>query len=191
MIPKRIAVVGPVASGKSTIAAEIAGHTGLPHLDLDNLFWGAGWTPVDPVIFQNRARDVLCAETWIADGNYGGPVGEMLLGHAELAIWLDLPLRTCLPRLLKRSFRRAARGEELFAGNRETFRHLFARDSILLWGPAHHRQHRRRWHHHLGPNKPHGLPVLHLTRSTTVAPTLRDMRLLPAATRAVAPCRTL
>ncbi|SEE26868.1 Adenylate kinase [Streptomyces sp. 2224.1] len=190
MIPKRIAVVGPVASGKSTIAAEIAGHTGLPHLNLDNLFWGAGWTPVDPMTFQNRAREVLCTETWIADGNYGGPVGEILLGHAELAIWLDLPLRTCLPRLLKRSFRRAARGEELFAGNQETFRHLFARDSILLWGPAHHRQHRRRWHHHLGPNKPHGLPVLRLTRSTVVTPELRAMGLLPPAARAVAPCRT-
>ncbi|MGV4927643.1 hypothetical protein [Streptomyces sp. BHT-5-2] len=189
MIPKRIALVGPVASGKSTLAAAIAEHTGLPHLDLDNLFWGAGWTPIDTMTFQNRVRDALGAETWIADGNYTGPVGEMLLGHTELAIWLDLPLRTCLPRLLKRSFRRAALGEELFAGNRETFRHLFARESILIWGPAHHHHHRRRWYHHLGPNKPHGLPVLRLTRSTAVAPALQDLNLLPAATRAVAPCR--
>ncbi|WP_063772715.1 hypothetical protein [Streptomyces sp. CT34] len=190
MIPKRIALVGPVASGKSTLATEIAEHTGLPHLDLDNLFWGAGWTPVDAKTFQNRVRDALGTETWIADGNYSGPAGEMLLAHAALAIWLDLPLRTCLPRLLKRSFRRAARGEELFAGNRETFRHLFAQDSILLWGPAHHRQHRRRWHHHLGPNKPHGLPVLRLTRPAAVAPALRDLGLLPTATKVVAPCRT-
>ncbi|MEK2477783.1 hypothetical protein [Streptomyces noursei] len=190
MIPKRIALVGPVASGKSTLAAAIAEHTRLPHLDLDNLFWGAGWTPFDTKTFQNRVRDALGSEIWIADGNYSGAVGEMLLGHAEMAIWLDLPLRTCLPRLLKRSFRRAARGEELFAGNRETFRHLFARESILIWGPAHHHRHRRRWHHHLGPNKPHGLPVLRLTRSTAVAPALRDLGLLPAATRAVAPCGT-
>ncbi|MER7149656.1 hypothetical protein [Streptomyces lydicus] len=190
MIPKRIALVGPVASGKSTLAAEIAGHTGLPHLDLDDLFWGACWTPVAPTTFQRRLRDALTTETWIADGNYGGPAGEVLLQHAELAIWLDLPLRTCLPRLLKRSFRRAAYGEELFAGNRETFRHLFARDSILLWGPAHHRRHRRRWQHLLGPVRTHGLPVLRLTKPTAVAPSLRAISLLPTATNGEKPCRT-
>lgn len=48
MTPNRIAVVGPVASGKSTIAAEIAGHTGLPHLDLDNLFWERAGRPLTP-----------------------------------------------------------------------------------------------------------------------------------------------
>ncbi|WP_328731896.1 hypothetical protein OHT20_17600 [Streptomyces caniferus] len=191
MIPKRIALVGPVASGKSTLAAEIAGHTGLPHLDLDDLFWAANWTPVSAGTFQSRVGDALAARTWIADGNYSGPVSEMLLSRAELAIWLDLPLRTCLPRLLKRSFQRAARGDELFAGNRETFRHLFARDSILIWGPAHHRRHSRRWQHHLGPNKPHGLPVVRLIRPTAVAPTLRDLSLLPAATRRETPWRAL
>lgn len=49
-------------------------------------------------------------------GGYGGgsrvvttaePVGEMLLSYAELVIWLDLPLRACLSRLLKCSFRRS------------------------------------------------------------------------------------
>ncbi|MFF6882710.1 hypothetical protein ACFY9F_05940 [Streptomyces sp. NPDC012421] len=59
MIPKRIALVGPVASGKSTLAAAIAAHTGLPHLDLDELFWGPRWTPVGPQIFHARVRDAL------------------------------------------------------------------------------------------------------------------------------------
>ncbi|MEU9123521.1 glycosyltransferase [Streptomyces sp. NPDC048506] len=189
MTPNRIALVGPVASGKTTLAAEIATHTGLPHLDLDELFWRTNWTPVETEIFQSRVRDALTAETWIADGNYSGPVGEMLLARAELAIWLDLPLRTCLPRLLKRSFQRAAHGQELFAGNRETFRHLLARDSILFWGPAHHRRHRQRWQHCLAPARAHGLPVLRLVRPRAVAPCLRDRLLdyLPEAHRITGP----
>lgn len=97
MIPKRIALVGPVASGKSTLAAEIAGHTGLPHLDLDDLFWAANWTPVSAGTFQSRVGDALAARTWIADGNYSGPVSEMLLSRAELAIWLDLPSAPACP----------------------------------------------------------------------------------------------
>jgi hypothetical protein len=106
------------------------------------------------------------------------------------AFWLDFPVRTCLPRLLKRSFQRAARGEELFAGNRETFRHLFARDSILIWGPAHHRKHRQRWQHWLDPMGAHGLPVLRLVRPRAVAPCLRGHRLLPDTPNRETSCRT-
>jgi adenylate kinase family enzyme len=176
--PQRIALVGPVASGKSTLAAAIAAHTGLPHLDLDELFWGPDWTPADASVFHARVRNALAAETWIADGNYGGETGEMLLARADLAIWLDLPLRICLPRLIRRSLRRAATRQELFAGNRETFSHLLARDSILWWGPAHHHRHRRRWATRLHPERAGGLPVIRLDRPAAITPRLRSLGLL-------------
>lgn len=178
MIPKRIALVGPVASGKSTLAAAIAAHTELPHLDLDELFWGPRWTPVGPELFHTRVRDALAADIWIADGNYGGEVGETLLARAELVIWLDLPLRICLPRLIHRSLRRASTRQELFAGNRETFSHLLARDSILWWGPAHHRRHRRRWAEHLRPDQADGQPVVHLNRPHAITGRLSSLGLL-------------
>lgn len=178
MRPQRIALVGPVASGKSTLAATIAAHTGLRHIDLDDLFWAPNWTPADTADFHTAVRHALTAPAWIADGNYGGDVAEILLERADLAIWLDLPLRTCLPRLIRRSIQRAATGQELFAGNRETFRHLASRDSILWWGPAHHHQHRRRWAQRLHPLKAGGLPVLHLDQPAAVAPQLRAHGLL-------------
>lgn len=171
-MPQRIAVVGPVASGKSTLAAAVAAHTGLHHVDLDQLFWGPGWTPVTATDFHAAARQALAGAAWIADGNYGGSIAEILLKRAELTIWLDLPLRTCLPRLIRRSIRRAVTGEELFAGNRETFGHLVSRDSILWWGPAHHHRHRRRWEQHLPPLTAGGLPVLRLNDPAAVAPRL-------------------
>ncbi|MFR9722015.1 hypothetical protein ACL02R_01420 [Streptomyces sp. MS19] len=178
--PRRIALVGPVASGKSTLAAAVAAHTGLPHLGLDTLFWGPDWTPVAAGEFHARVRNALAAGKWIADGNFGGQAGEMLLARAELVIWLDLPLRVCLPRLLARSLRRAATGQELFAGNRETFRHLLARDSILWWGPAHHHRHRRRWATALAQARAAGTPVVHLSRSPAIVPALSACGLLPA-----------
>jgi len=175
---RRIALVGPVASGKSTLAAAIAAHTHLPHLDLDNLFWGPDWTPVPGCLFQARVRDALAADTWIAEGNYGGEPAEILLARAELAIWLDLPLRVCLPRLIRRSLSRAATRQELFAGNRESFRHLLARDSILRWGPAHHHRHRRRWATRLSPGQAGGLPVVRLDRPAAVPVRLQALGLL-------------
>ncbi len=177
MTPQRITLVGPVASGKSTLAAAIAAHTGLPHLDLDELFWGPAWTPVPADLFHTRLRDALAADAWIADGNYSGEAST-LLARAEVAIWLDLPLRICLPRLIRRSIQRAGARQELFAGNRETFSHLLARDSILWWGPARHHQHRRHWARRLHPSEPTVCPWSHLDHPATITPHLRSLGLL-------------
>lgn len=179
MTPSRIAVVGPVAAGKTTLSAAIADHTGLPRIDLDDLFWGPDWTPRAPAVFQRDVQEQLAGPAWIADGNYGGEVAELLLDRAELVVWLDLPLRVCLPRLVARSWRRAASGEELFAGNRESLRHLLAPDSILRWGPQHHHRHRHRWAERLHPDHAPGRDVLRLDRTCTVATTLRLRDLLP------------
>ncbi|MFG3403643.1 hypothetical protein [Streptomyces sp. NPDC048142] len=183
MTPSRIAVVGPVASGKSTLSAAISVYTGLPRIDLDELFWGPNWTPLDAPVFHKGVRDRLAGPAWIADGNYGGEVAEMLLDRAELVLWLDLPLRVCLPRLVNRSLRRAATGEELFAGNRESYRHLLAADSILRWGPMHHHRHRRRWSARLHPDRTAGLTVVRLDRPAAITPQLRRLGLLPATGR--------
>ncbi|MEW2581331.1 hypothetical protein [Streptomyces syringium] len=178
MTVPRIALVGPVASGKSTLAAAIADHTGLPRCSLDDLFWGPQWTPAEGTAFHTAVRNALAAKTWIADGNYGGPVAQTLLQRADLAIWLDFSLRICLPRLVNRSVRRAISGQELFGGNRETFGHLVARDSILWWAPAHHHRHRRRWQASLQAAAADGLAVLRLDHPTNVAPPLRALGLL-------------
>lgn len=183
MTPNRIALVGPVASGKSTLSAAISAHTGLPGIDLDELFWGPHWAPLETPVFHQGVRDRLGGPSWIAEGNYDGEVAEMLLDRAELVLWLDLPLRVCLPRLINRSLRRAATGEELFAGNRETFRHLLAPDSILRWGPLHHHRHRHRWSERLHPDRTAGPTVVHLDRSSAITTQLRRLGLLPATER--------
>ncbi|MCC9311282.1 hypothetical protein LN042_30195 [Kitasatospora sp. RB6PN24] len=186
MRPQKIAVVGPVASGKSTLAAAIAHHTGLPHIDLDRLFWGPCWTPVPDDVFHDRVQQAVAQEQWITDGNYGGSVGGTVTSRAELTIWLDLPLRTCLPRLLNRSVRRAWHRHELFAGNRETWSHLIARDSILWWGPVHHHRHRRRWNSDLAAS---GRPVLRLHHAADLVPALHHLDLLPARWEARCPAK--
>jgi hypothetical protein len=49
-------------------------------------------------------------------------------------------MRVWLPRLLRRTGSRARSGEELWAGNRESFRNAFAsRDSLILFSLRHYR----------------------------------------------------
>ena len=48
------------------------------------------------------------------DGSYQSWIGQFALGKADVVVWLDLPMRVWLPRLLRRTIRRARSGEELW-----------------------------------------------------------------------------
>ena len=55
-----------------------------------------------------------------------------MLEAADTVVWLDLPRREWVPRLLRRTIRRIVRREELWGGNRETIRNAFLRRDGLL-----------------------------------------------------------
>ena len=52
-------------------------------------------------------------------GGYETPAGPLRDAHASTIIWLDLPRRTVLRRLIVRTLRRSITREELWNGNRE------------------------------------------------------------------------
>ena len=69
-----------------------------------------------------------------------------MLEQADLVVWLDLPFRTIAPRIWTRTLRRIRNREELWAGNRETWRDAFlSRDSLFVWVVTTHRSRRRRY----------------------------------------------
>jgi hypothetical protein len=73
-------------------------------------------------------------EGWVVDGNYRTKLGSLVLGQADLIIWLDLPFRTTFPRSLRRTLRRLRTGESLWGTNTESWRAVFfSRDSLLWW----------------------------------------------------------
>jgi len=75
---------------------------------------------------------LLAGERWVVDGSYRSKLGDLVLERADLVVWLDLPSRVWIPRLVWRTLRRIARREQLWNGNRETFRNaFFSRDSLL------------------------------------------------------------
>ena len=59
-------------------------------------------------------------------------------------MWLDLPLRVWVPRLLRRTWRRWRGQEQLWNDNRERLREsLWGRDSLLWWALRAHFRRRR------------------------------------------------
>jgi hypothetical protein len=64
--------------------------------------------------------------------------------RADVVVWLDLPIRVWLPRLLRRTARRIARREELWNGNREELRFVIdPRYSVIYYALRHHGARRR------------------------------------------------
>ena len=78
------------------------------------------------------------------DSIYGFRLGAMIPEAADTIVWLDLPLRTMLFRLTRRTALRYLRRTELWNGNRETLRGLFwGRESLLGWSVRQHRLYAR------------------------------------------------
>jgi adenylate kinase family enzyme len=130
---RRVAVVGTSCAGKTTFAAALAAGLQVPHVELDALHWRPGWVPARPEAFRQAVAEAIAPDRWVSDGNYG-VVRDLVWGRATAVIWLDYSFPTVLRRALYRTVRRALLREELYSGNRESFRKAFlSRDSILWW----------------------------------------------------------
>jgi adenylate kinase family enzyme len=150
---RRVAVIGGSCTGKTTLSRELAERLGVPHIELDALHHDAGWQEAPADLFQARVDAAMAAapDGWVADGNYHGKLGTMVLERADTVVFLDLPHRTALRRALWRTLDRAVTGRELWNGNRETFRNAFSRHSIVWWVITRHGTHRKKWPARLAP----------------------------------------
>jgi adenylate kinase family enzyme len=142
---RRIAVVGTSGSGKTTFADRIAARLALPRIELDALNWEPGWVAADVAVLRERVRAATAADAWVSDGNYS-VARPIVFERVDTVVWLDLPLRTCLWRVVKRTIRRTRSREDLWGtGNRETWRKHLGRDSLVWWVLTTHARRRREY----------------------------------------------
>ena len=132
-IPRRINVISTAsACGKTTLGRTLAERLGVPHIELDALVHGPGWVETPDEELRATLRPLLETDGWVVDGNYREKLGDLVLAKADLVVWLDLPARVWLPRLVRRSLRRVIRREVLWNGNRESLAGCFwGRDSLV------------------------------------------------------------
>ena len=165
-VARRILVRGGSGAGKTTLGRELARRLAVPFVELDALHHGPNWQAAS--VAELRARVLAAtddARGWVADGNYDHKLGGVLLDRAELIVWLDLPLATKLTRLTRRTARRWWRDEELWNGNRESFKEAFwGRESLFVWALRAHFDHRREW-----PARLSGRPLVRLRSPAEVA----------------------
>jgi adenylate kinase family enzyme len=101
---RRLVILGPGASGKSTLARALAGATGLPLVELDQVFWSEGLDPTPRERWIEVQRDLAAKDTWILDGDLGPyDALDVRLRRADTVVMLDLPTWRCAVRALRRS----------------------------------------------------------------------------------------
>ena len=115
----RLAIIGPSGCGKTTLAAELARTAGLRHVELDALYHGPNWEPCSIEVLRERIAAATDGDDWVTDSTYHTLLGDFVVERAEVLVWLDLPARLVMWRLLRRTHVRNRDKVELWNGNVE------------------------------------------------------------------------
>lgn len=133
---RRVSVVGSSGSGKTSVARRIAVALDVPHIELDALHWGPDWAQASADELRARVAAATSGDAWVVDGNYQSKIGTLVWERADTVVWVNPPRWRVMGQAVSRTVRRAATRQELWSGNRESWRGLqFWRgeDSILWW----------------------------------------------------------
>lgn len=107
---KRIAFVGSIGAGKTTLASTLGHKLGRDVLHLDDLWWEPGNYQRTPEAAKTRTmererwlqlnHEVADGDTWIIDGSLD--LLAIRLARADTVVFVDLPRRICMTRVLRR-----------------------------------------------------------------------------------------
>jgi adenylate kinase family enzyme len=170
---RRVAVIASASgNGKTTFGRALAERLGVRFVELDALVHGPNWTETPDDELRAVVEPIVRSDGWVIDGTYRNKLGNLVLDAADTIVWLDLPLRVWLPRLLRRTGRRLTGRERLWNDNRETLRNAFGgRDSLFGYALRTHVQRRRDWPVELADR-----PVVRLRSVADVERWLADVR---------------
>ncbi|QYK52336.1 MAG: hypothetical protein KF824_08705 [Fimbriimonadaceae bacterium] len=133
LIGERIAVRGTSGSGKTTLAHNISIALGIPHIELDALFWKPNWTETPDDEFAASVDLATRQPQWVICGGFTR-IRNHIDPRTDTLIWLDYPFMVVFWQLLKRTVRRGAKREMLWGHSQERlWSQFFTKQSILWW----------------------------------------------------------
>ncbi len=137
--PRRVLVAGTSGAGKTTVARRVAALLNIPHIEIDALFHGPGWTPRDT--FESEVHSFSAGSCWVTEWQYS-QVRAVLAQRVDLLVWLDLPKALVMRQVIRRTVRRWLGRQLLWNGNVKPplWTILTDREHIVHWAwSTHHK----------------------------------------------------
>ncbi len=174
MSMQRINIVGSSGAGKSTLGRQLSARLGVPHIELDYLYWEPNWNNVPEEELQRRIQEAIQSPTWVIDGNYS-IVRYIIWPQLDTVIWLDYSLPVVMWRHLRRAMRRVLMHQECCNGNYETLRHTLSREGAWYYALKTYHQRQQQVRDSLARPEYAGLRVLHFTMPRQAQRWLRSL----------------
>jgi len=126
----KIHIIGCSGCGKTYLAKKLSEKYGIPHFDLDDIFWdnSSSCYGVKRPIEERTAllSDILTNDRWIIEGVYYSWCGE-IFEKADIIYFLDTPKYVYKWRIVKRFIKRKLGIEK---GDKESLKSVI---SLLKW----------------------------------------------------------
>lgn len=101
---QKIIILGCPGSGKSTFAAKLQKHTGLPLYHLDKIWWKPDRSHISREGFDSILQKIISQAGWILDGDYSRTY-EVRLAACDTVFFLDYDENVCLAGIRSRAGR--------------------------------------------------------------------------------------
>ncbi|MFN2537680.1 MAG: hypothetical protein ABR549_05955 [Mycobacteriales bacterium] len=144
----------------------LADRRGLPHIELDQLYYGPGWR-----VRESFLADVDAATSqpsWVLD-DFGAPESmDLVWARADAVVWLDLPYGVAFVRAVRRTWRRLRTGYERSPGVQESWLGWATPKHPVILSLTTHHHFRRRLERRLAEPRWQHLQVVRLRSSEQV-----------------------
>jgi len=163
---QRVAIIASASgNGKTTLGRQLASRLDVPFVELDAIVHGPNWAEISDDGLREALAPILPQPGWVIDGAYHGKIGDLVVDAADTIVWLDLPLRVWLPRLVKRTRRRISGEERIFNDNQESWKTaILGHDALIPFALRTHFKRRREY-----PQRYAGRNVIRLRTPQEVA----------------------
>ncbi|MEV4976006.1 adenylate kinase [Streptomyces scopuliridis] len=158
---RKIALFGPPATGKTTLARWLSVQLGHPHTDLDDLlFTPAGPLPLEE--FRHQAGEITRRDEWIVEGNFS-KLADVVWHRADILVWLDFPPALIVYRIIRRSLRQLTGRDDSAQARRLTWSTaFFSRRSLLRTAIRKYRTNRPRYARQVSETANLGVEIVRL-----------------------------
>lgn len=118
---KRIHIIGGAGSGKTTLAHQLRSKSGFPVYELDKIGYEGGAGAKVPLAQKlEQIQRIANEPAWITEGIFLWWT-EALFQQADRIVWLDLPARVALWRIILRHFKKSLAGNNPHPGLRNLY----------------------------------------------------------------------